>query len=323
MSWWQVSADVLASGRFVVSPLTEAVAALKTLHAGTSGNPADRAWLDVHLAAYRERLADDPVTALVVRAAFAPTWTADFLTPPPPGGAGFAEELDRIRRVAPEAARADLAVSLGRRLPADLERADVAVRAAELLEWVWTATVAPDWPRRRSILETDVVARTGRLGRGGWSAALAGLRPGMRWLGDGRLLLHTRRYPPLDLHGVELLLVPVTPARSWLSWDAGRRYAVVYPCAGTLAAGGPATSPALDRLLGAGRARVLTLLDTPMSTTHLVALTGQGLGSVGRHLAVLREAGLVGRARAGRSVLYHRTDVGDALVTGSTGDDLG
>jgi DNA-binding transcriptional ArsR family regulator len=51
-----------------------------------------------------------------------------------------------------------------------------------------------------------------------------------------------------------------------------------------------------------------------MSTTQLVALTGQALGSVGRHLKVLLDARLIGRRRAGRSVLYHRTSAGDALV---------
>ncbi|MCP9971972.1 ArsR/SmtB family transcription factor [Actinomadura madurae] len=51
-----------------------------------------------------------------------------------------------------------------------------------------------------------------------------------------------------------------------------------------------------------------------MSTTQLVALTGQGLGSVGRHLKVLRDARLIDRRRAGRSVLYYRTAAGDALV---------
>ncbi|PLW71685.1 transcriptional regulator, partial [Streptomyces sp. DJ] len=62
------------------------------------------------------------------------------------------------------------------------------------------------------------------------------------------------------------------------------------------------------------RAAVLCLLGTPMSTTQLVALTGQGLGSVGRHLRVLLDAGLVRRRRAGRSVLYYRTDTGEVLV---------
>ncbi|SEH02073.1 regulatory protein, arsR family [Nonomuraea solani] len=56
------------------------------------------------------------------------------------------------------------------------------------------------------------------------------------------------------------------------------------------------------------------LLDTPKSTTQLVALTGQGLGSVGRHLRVLLDAGLVERRRVGQSVLYDRTEAGDLLV---------
>ncbi|MDF3148744.1 winged helix-turn-helix domain-containing protein, partial [Streptomyces sp. T21Q-yed] len=59
---------------------------------------------------------------------------------------------------------------------------------------------------------------------------------------------------------------------------------------------------------------VLVLLDSPVSTTQLVAVTGQGLGSVGRHLRVLLDAGLVERRRAGRSVLYSRTAAGEVLV---------
>ncbi|MFD5454453.1 transcriptional regulator, partial [Streptomyces olivaceus] len=38
------------------------------------------------------------------------------------------------------------------------------------------------------------------------------------------------------------------------------------------------------------------------------------LGWVGRHRGVLREAGLVRRRRAGRSVLYSRTPAGEVLV---------
>lgn len=54
-------------------------------------------------------------------------------------------------------------------------------------------------------------------------------------------------------------------------------------------------------------------------------MTGQGLGSVGRHLRVLLDAGLVERRRAGRSVLYARTAAGEVLVEASgagTGDSL-
>lgn len=56
-----------------------------------------------------------------------------------------------------------------------------------------------------------------------------------------------------------------------------------------------------------------------MSTSQVVAVTGQGLGSVGRHLKVLLDARLVERRRSGRSVLYYRTPAGEVLV-GVQGD---
>jgi DNA-binding transcriptional ArsR family regulator len=51
----------------------------------------------------------------------------------------------------------------------------------------------------------------------------------------------------------------------------------------------------------------------------VTALTGQGLGSVGRHLKVLLDARLIRRRRAGRSVLYDRTPHGDTLVEAQQG----
>ncbi|MFI7641364.1 ArsR/SmtB family transcription factor [Nonomuraea sp. NPDC049400] len=315
MGFWQISADTLANGRFVVSPLAEAIATLKALERGTAAHPGERAWLDAHLPAYRARLAADPITALLVRAALGATWNADFLTPTPTGEESpFEEELASIRETPPGQARENLTVSLGGPLPPALHRSDLPERLAGHVEWVWRESVLPYWPRRRRVLEADVVARTARLSRGGWAAALDGLRPGMRWLGDGRLRINAYDYPPRDLSGARLMFVPVTPRQAWSSWDDSGRSALVYPCSGTLA-DTPARPPeALGRLLGPARAGVLVLLDSPKSTTQLVALTGQGLGSVGRHLKVLLEARLVGRRRSGRSVLYYRTETGDVLV---------
>ena len=87
------------------------------------------------------------------------------------------------------------------------------------------------------------------------------------------------------------------------------------PCTGWLATpAGTAPPDALARLLGPLRATVLSLLAAPLSTTQLVALTGAGLGSVGGHLRVLLDAGLVARRRSGRSVLYYQTPTGKAVA---------
>ncbi|RPK91900.1 MULTISPECIES: ArsR family transcriptional regulator [Streptomyces] len=324
MGWWQVGADTLADSRFVVSPLAETVASLMLLERASAAHPGERAWLETHLSAYRQRAADDPLSALVIRSALAPHWTADFLTPAPvpapPGQAppSFAEEIARIRATPPVRARAELAETLRGPLPAALDRDDLAERAADTVEWVWTHTVLPDWPRRRRVLEADVIARAAQLGRGGWAEALNGMCPGVRWLGDSRLQINTHDNPPRELGSAQLLFIPVTPYQCWVCWDIPRRYGVVYPCSGALAEAGRVPVPAaLGALIGPARAAVLLLLASPLSTTQLVALTGQGLGSVGRHLRILLDAGLVRRRRAGRSVLYFRTEAGDVLVHGA------
>ena len=324
MGWWQVSADTLAGSRFVVSPLAEATASLIALVKGTASHPGERAWLSAHLPGYRERLAADPVTADLVAAGLGPRWIAAVFTTPPGGTRGeetFAEEVARIREMPLDAALADLAIDLGGVVPPRLRGHDLPGRAAALLEWVWTRTVRPYWPQRRRVLEADIVARTAGLAEGGWATAIAGMRPGMRWLGEGRLQINAYDYPPREISGAELFFIPVTLASSaWVAWDEPRRYAVMYPCSGALAQ--PAGIPvpdALGALLGPGRAEILTLLGSPKSTTHLVALTGQALGSVGRHLKILFQAGLVTRRRAGRSVLYYRTAAGDTVVSASGG----
>lgn len=326
MGWWRINADTLAGSRFILSPLAEAVASLIVLERASAAHPGERAWLDAHLPAYRSLLTGDRVTASLVRAALRRRYVADFLTPAPAGEEEqtFEEEVAGVRRTSPETARADLAVALRGPLPSVLDRGDLPERAADLLAWVWTETVLTGWPRRRRIIEADIVARTGHLSRGGWAAVVDDMRPGMRWLGGDRLQINTTDNPPREISGARMMFVPVTPRTGWVGWDTDshdgdepsrRRYAVVYPCSGALAGTGRAPVPeALGSLLGPARAGVLVLLADPKSTSQLVALTGQGLGSVGRHLKVLLDARLVRRGRAGRSVLYYRTNAGEVLV---------
>ncbi|BBH66922.1 transcriptional regulator [Actinoplanes sp. OR16] len=315
MGFWNVDADTLAGSRFVVSPMAETFAGLICLHRTTADLSRELR------GAYRARLAADPVDAAVMDAVLRPRWIADFASPVPLG-TSFAEEAAVVRAASPARVRADLITAFTAGRPSSssfalsplLDRDDLADRVADLLTWVWEHVVEPDWEqRRRLILEADVVARTRQLTLEGWAGALDRMRDGMRWLGEGRLQINVLNHPPKDISGTGLSFVPVTMSRGWVARSPGR-HAVIYQCSGLLASPDASLPGALGRLLGEGRARVLLELGAPKSTTQLVAITGQGLGSVGRHLKILLEAGLVLRRRAGRSVLYARTPVGDALV---------
>ena len=66
---------------------------------------------------------------------------------------------------------------------------------------------------------------------------------------------------------------------------------------------------------------MLYALADPASTTQLARSLRLAAGAVGDHLAVLLRAGLVDRGRSGRSVVYRRTPLGDALA--GAADPLG
>ena len=309
-----VDADVMARARFGTSQLTETLAALVLLRSAQVP-PWHRPWADAHRPAFRERLAGDPVGAALLRAAFGPTWTADFLTVPPAApDLTLDEELGFLESLGDDAVRADLEVATGP-LPPELTATGLARTAAGLLRWTWEVTVRDEWPRRLRVLRADVVSRTARLSSGGWSAALDGISPGVRWLANGRLQVNAHPHPPRDIRGRDLLFIAAHGRGGWVSWRLPDTFAVVYPVAGVLA-GGPAPLPeALVRLLGRTRARLLAALDAPQSTTALTARTGLPLGSVGGHLRVLLDAGLLERRRSGREVLYWQSDAGRTLLT--------
>jgi DNA-binding transcriptional ArsR family regulator len=317
-----VPADLLARSRFVVSPLAETVAAYTVLTVPTPpGVPWQRSFRAAHRDAWQELLAGAPVLRVLAdrlwrpRVGDRPGWMADFLTLPPLGGAAtFEEELDQLAAWDEDRMRAEIR-SLHGRVPAELERGGLRDAVADLLTWVWTTTVAGDWPRRRRVLEADVVSRTARLATAGWAGVLPTLGPRLAWEGGSRLRINGYDLPDRDLAGAdELSFVPVHANGSWVAWEVPRRYAVVYPVSGAQSPPGRATGSGLDRLVGGNRARVLTLLDEPRSTTQLAALAGLPLGAVGNHLRVLLDAGAVLRRRSGREVLYWRTQLGDGLV---------
>ncbi|MFF9278599.1 ArsR/SmtB family transcription factor [Streptomyces griseosporeus] len=309
--------------RFALSPLWETQEAVRTL-----GRP-DR--LGYH-AAWLRRIRDAagtlelaPLRLLMPRRGHSP----DFLGPPPIGpAASFEEEIAAVRAADPVAAREDMARALadtpgalespvGRRLLADPARS---VRElADLMEAAWHALVEPDWLRLRALLEADVAFHSRRLAEVGLGRLLPELDRRLSW--NGRTLtIEWRGEHVRELGGQGLVLMP-----SVFSWpdvvsgfDPPWQPTVVYPArgiGGLWGEGAAGSAPeTLVRLLGRGRAAVLTALDEPSTTTALAHRLGLAPSSVSAHLTVLRDAGLLVGRRYGHQVHYERTPLGMALV---------
>ena len=323
----EVRNEDLTMSRFATSPLWELSHALRLL-AGGPGQPDEpvlRPWLVRARDRYRALARETDVG--VILALNPPGWGADFLSPVPASlHTTIGDLLDQVRSTPADQAHREVAEALRRQPPVDrrVERIltgdRVAGYAADVLAAAWQALLEPEWRTLRAILERDVVYRAGQLAARGWAAALTDLHANLSWH-QGRIeLSRWSSDEQAELGGRGLLFVPsvfVWP-RLALTLDPPWPPALVYPARGVSALWeqpgrtGPGT--ALDRLLGRSRAAILLALEDPASTTQLAATLGQSLGGIGDHLAVLREAGLIARARSGRSVLYRRTPVGDALT---------
>jgi hypothetical protein len=322
----EVGSTDLTTSRFAISPLWELTQALRLL---ARRSDQDESVLRPWLARTRDRYQAlarktdlDAVLALEV-----PHWGVDFLAPVPAGPSDTIDDLLAQVRATPLAqVRREIDEAL-RRQPAEprvqrvLASADVTDYLAEILAAAWQALLAPEWPTLRAILERDIVYRAGQLTAKGWAAALDGLDPRLSWHDGCIELAHWQGDERASLGGRGLLFVPsvfVWPSLG-LRLDPPWPPTLNYPARGVAALWErPASGSGLDRLLGPTRAAIMAALDQPASTSQLAATLGQSVGGVGDHLAVLRAAGLLTRARSGRSVLYQRTPVGDALVAAAS-----
>ncbi|MEU8266604.1 DUF5937 family protein [Sphaerisporangium sp. NPDC049002] len=317
--------DVVAS-RFAISPLIETLHALWIL-SGMQEAGVHRPWAERRRRGYGRLLREMPGLAALVALFRLGDYNADFIAPPPSGvNVAFADELTAMRATPLAQARDEIARNLrGRQAPppevmAVLDRPDVVQVFADVLEAVWKETVEPDWPRFHAILERDLVRRAGRLATYGWAAALDDLSPQVRWRSDGgsgHVQVRMTGSGESETHrlgGRGLLLVPSVfyPSKVGVYLEDAWPYAIVYPARGIAVDDRP--SKGLARLIGKTRATIL--LRTPATTTQLAALLELSVGGTGDHVAALREAGLITGTRVGRSVLYHRTPLGDALVDG-------
>jgi len=303
--------------RFAVSPLWEALAAVRALREDRGRHAPWLAGLDVP--ALRERFA--LLLLLQPQRGYVP----DFLAPPPRSASTtVAAELERMTATPRQVVERELGTSLAQQAGPEVQEllADPVAardRLVGLQELAWQLLVEPYWVRLSRLLQDDVAHHAAQLAREGLAGVLVSLHRDISWY-EGELVLEGLPDEERELHGEGLVLVP--SAFSWpracVLTDPAYSPMLVYPCRGVAALWAQTTPApeALGRLLGHGRAAVLTALADPASTTQLSVALKLSPSTVSEHLRALRESGLLDRRRLGHQVRYSRTPLGDALAGG-------
>jgi DNA-binding transcriptional ArsR family regulator len=309
----------LAKVRFALSPLMEVFGSVRALE-----SPDSRAMHAPWILAHRHEI-DGEQLRLLSALQPAHCYTPDFIHPPPSSPLRCIEdELAELLCTPADRVRSEITAAYQHRaLPEVLEPLirdpDQGLESlAAVIRDYWDVMIAPHWTRMRSVLEGDVLYRARQMAQGGLEHLLADIHPEMRFA-EGAIAIAKRVEARYDLAGRGLLCVPsafVWPALGALV-AAPWQPTLIYPARGTATLWEPGEfcSPAaLEELIGARRAGVLVDLDAPRSTTELAERLSLSAPSVSQHLAVLRRAGLVQSSRAGRFVLYSRTQRGEGLL---------
>jgi len=316
----------LAGTRFAISPLSETTRAMLLL-ANPSPPVVNRPWVRWARAQLGRRPLRLPrVWPLIVNEL--PTHP-EFLVPAPAVRAPeLDDELARVRATPAEPVRASLRRVFGDHPWPDsatelFERPaeSLAEIAGELADF-HDRLVEPHWERIRPVLEADIAYRGGLLAGGGARSLFSDLHPDLRWSGGTLTLTDTdegrsRCQVMLGPDGVVLMpsvfnwpLVSVSRATS-------SQTTLLYPARGTATvwdSGVTAAPDAVEELLGPARARLLSALRSPATTSALALRFGVTPSAVSQHLAVLHRSGLVDRERTGRRVLYQASELGLALL---------
>lgn len=260
-------------------------------------------------------------------------YVPDFLNPAAPvAHPTLADELAMIRATPDHQIRQDLdhlrrhqGGDLGRRLRIlNADPATLMARVTKEIESYWHLALAPYWDRIRSVLDADVSFRACQIAEHGAGHLFNDLHPTISWNEDALRMVRRHHALSRKSAGPGLLLIPSAFKGSGLSTlvapPGPPQIAYRARGVGTLWVRRTATgASAISAVLGRTRGRLLTELETPATTTELAHRTGISMAGVSQNLMALRKAGLVTAHRIGRSVLYARTSISEALLTGGGG----
>jgi DNA-binding transcriptional ArsR family regulator len=323
-----ISLDVadLAGTRFAVSPLSETVRALQLL-ARPEPTAVNRPWAAWARRELRERPLRVPrLWPLLINGL---PYYPEFLVPAPASRwPSFSDELDQLVAAPAGPVRASLRRVFGDGpWPASAtelyERPTLDLIAAELAE-CHDRLIAPHWQRIRSVLDADIAYRTGLLASGGARALFGDMHPDISWSAGTLTLADTDT-------GAETVRVQLGPdglvimpsVFVWPNVSVGRatstQTGLLYPARGAATVwhaikDHEASGTSAESLLGATRARLLSSLRSPATTTALARALGVTPSAVSQQLAFLHRGGLLDRQRSGRGVLYQASDLGLALL---------
>ncbi|USX55662.1 DUF5937 family protein [Lentzea sp. HUAS12] len=297
----------LVDVRFAVSPLNELTLSLRVLK-----NPAK---YPLHLPWARGIRDVDAEVLLALSTERG--WTPDFLSPRPTTPfTRIEDEFAALRETSTRAMRRDFRALFGGVPDALRDRH----RVLGALESYWHTALSGQWERMRAVLETDIAHRGRAMAQHGLAVMLSGISERITFTSPV-VQVRIAGAPPrrVEAGGHGLTLVPsVFARRTAVPVDPGAPPLLIYSArgAGTVWETGRCRGPeALAGVLGQVRADLLAELAQPRSSTDIARRTGVTTSAVNQHLRALRDAGLLASQRHGRSVVYARTELGDALVS--------
>jgi DNA-binding transcriptional ArsR family regulator len=304
-----LNAASMARVRLAVSPACEAVTWLRMTAFGNRhpvfGDPGPAA---------RFALRDPDVALLATVLSANDRYMPDLLTPKPVAGPAnrvWDRQLEMTRETSPEAVVAQL------ELCPDVVSRDAgafARRAANGLNVFWRHAIADSWPGLQERLRADLTVRAETMATHGIGALFDTLSPKVSWTGSGLTVYNVADFE-VRLAGAELVLAPTVLAwpEVWSQLTDPADAMLSYPALGVGSNAPTAGDGTLGRLVGNTRATLLRDLTVPRSTTELSVRHQLAPATVSYHLRVLHGSGLVTRSRDRRTVLYRRTEQGDAL----------
>ena len=254
--------------------------------------------------------------SLAARASFIPECCAPI---PPLADVPVAEQVARLRDLAPDVLTGELEAAAGANMPPGWQAA-----ARQPGQWLasmadasldtWSA-LQPQWRAAAPLLDREV-ARVGVAAvRGGMDALLNSLHPRISYAAG----VLTAAFPwdrRIALGGRRLALLPMIARMDQLlvSFERPEVCYLAYPIRPPRPRAPANEDGALALVLGPSRAAVLRGLHQPLTVSELAVAVQCAPNTVTYHLNQLAMAGLIIRERKGLSVRVSRTTRGDSLL---------